>query len=211
MTHFLSCLVPQAVKRQSRCPEVPYHGTGGGSTEYTSCRDGVSNREWHTPATRQQIKAHFLNRKLTTGAPATVPKSDVQCAPGVSDRVFEFASFGVAKWLSLVAPSARTGASVFPIKTWKTCMNDCLLRLFCVETCFLSIRFLLSLDQWQLQGTQTGPSFPKALQRMKLLETIVDFYIYTYQKQVYAGAPLSPLWGNRCIRGRAWNSAVSNS
>ncbi len=80
MTHFLSCLVPQAVKRQSRCPEVPYHGTGG-STEYTSCRDRVSNRERHTPATRQQIKAHFPSRKLTSTHHSFT--SYVQCIPGV--------------------------------------------------------------------------------------------------------------------------------
>lgn len=75
MTHFLSSLVPQAVKRQSRCPEVPYHGTErgggrragrGGRTEYTCCRDSVSNRERHTPATRRQIKGHFPSRKLTS-------------------------------------------------------------------------------------------------------------------------------------------------
>lgn len=82
MTHFLSCLVPQAVKRQSRCPEVPYHGTEWrGSTEYTSRRDSVSNRERHTPATRQQIKAHFPSRKLTSTHHSL--KSDVQCVPGV--------------------------------------------------------------------------------------------------------------------------------
>lgn len=80
MTHFLSCLVPQAVKRQSRCPGVPYHGTGG-STEYTSCRDRVSNRERHTPATRQQIKANFPSRKLTSTHRSL--KSHVHCIPGV--------------------------------------------------------------------------------------------------------------------------------
>lgn len=80
MTHFLSCLVPQAVKRQSRCPEVPYHGTGE-STEYTRCRDRVSNRERQTPATRQQIKAYFPSRKLTSTHHSL--KSDVRRIPGV--------------------------------------------------------------------------------------------------------------------------------
>lgn len=80
MTHFQSCLVPQAVKRQSRCPEVPYHGTRG-STEYTSCRDRLSNRERHTLTTRQQIKAHSPCRKLTSTHQCL--KSDVQCIPEV--------------------------------------------------------------------------------------------------------------------------------
>lgn len=80
MTHFLSSLVPQAVKRQSRCPEVPCHGTkSGGRKEYTSCRDSVSNRERHTPATRQQIKAHFPSRKLTSTHHSL--KSDFQSIP----------------------------------------------------------------------------------------------------------------------------------
>lgn len=80
MTHFLSCLMPQAVKRQSRCPEVPHHRTRG-STEYTSCRDRVSNWERHTLATRQQIKAHFPSRKLTTIHRGL--ESDVQHIPEV--------------------------------------------------------------------------------------------------------------------------------
>lgn len=80
MTNFLSCFMPQAVKRQSRCPEVPYHRTGG-STAYTSCWDRVSNWEQHTLATRQQIKAHFLSRKLTTFYHSL--KSDFQSISGV--------------------------------------------------------------------------------------------------------------------------------
>lgn len=110
MTHFLSCLVPQAVKRQSRCPEVPYHGTGG-STEYTSCRDRVSNRERHTPATRQQIKAHFPSRKLTSTHHSF--KSYVQSIPGVILwlKCCSCAWQPPEDMAALVASSACTGAS----------------------------------------------------------------------------------------------------
>lgn len=74
-------------------------------------------------------------------------------------------------------------------------MNDCLLRLFLRGDMLSLYQISASLDQWQLEGTQTGPSFPKAMQRMELLETIVDFYIYTslcyYQKLVCVCAVIS--------------------
>lgn len=80
MTNFLSCFMPQAVKRQSRCPEVPYHRTGG-STANPSCKNRLSNWERQTLATRQQIKARFLSRKLTTVHHSL--KSDFQSISGV--------------------------------------------------------------------------------------------------------------------------------
>lgn len=89
--------MPQAVKRQSRCPEVPYHGTGeeGGSTEYTSCRDRVSNRERRTLATRQQIKAYFPSRKLTSTT--TVPSQMFSAFQELfGDQVLDLTPFGAA-------------------------------------------------------------------------------------------------------------------